>query len=172
MIFYQKEMSTPLGPMLATADEERLIRLDYGSLSEKGELHKNHIHSFIDKSPELIEKETKLLQETERQLKEYFNRERYLFSLPYKFYGTSFQKNIWEALAMEVPYGETITYKGLAESAGNRKAVRAVGGAMNKNPFSIVVPCHRVVGQNGKMTGYGGGVDKKVYLLNLENTRS
>ncbi|SDJ41320.1 methylated-DNA--[protein]-cysteine S-methyltransferase [Salimicrobium halophilum] len=169
--FYQQKIRTPLGPMLATADEEKLIRLDYGSFSDKGELHEAHIRKFLDDDPHFSEEKIGVLQETEKQLAEYFHENRQIFSLPYEFHGTTFQKKVWETLAENVPFGHTCSYKELAASAGNEKAIRAIGGAMNKNPFSIIVPCHRVVGHNGKLTGYGGGVDKKVYLLDMETTR-
>ncbi|SIS47052.1 methylated-DNA--[protein]-cysteine S-methyltransferase [Salimicrobium flavidum] len=170
MEFHQKEIVTPLGPILATADEEKLLRLDYGDAEEKGDLHKKHIRAFLDKHPVIDNGDTELLKETEKQLQEYFQGERRSFDLPYEFHGTAFQKNVWKTLASEVQFGETCSYKELAKNAGNEKAVRAIGGAMNKNPFSVIVPCHRVVGHTGKLTGYGGGVDKKVYLLELETT--
>jgi len=81
--------------------------------------------------------------------------------------GTVFQKQVWKAL-LEIPYGETRSYKQIAEAIGNPKAVRAVGMANNRNPLLIVVPCHRVIGANGKLVGYGAGLDKKEFLLRLE----
>lgn len=165
-------METPLGPMIATADENKLIRLDYGSISEKSGMHEEYIRTFLDKEPVIAREDTELLRETEEQLKEYFEGKRERFDLPYEFHGTPFQVKVWETLAERVPFGETCSYKDLAEKAGNTKAVRAIGGAMNKNPFSVLVPCHRVVGHNGKLTGYGGGIDKKMYLLDHETTRS
>ncbi|WP_347861299.1 methylated-DNA--[protein]-cysteine S-methyltransferase [Salimicrobium sp. PL1-032A] len=169
--FYQQEIRTPLGPMLATADEEKLIRLDYGGFSEKGDLHDAHVRRFLDKDPHFSEEPIRVLQDTQKQLDQYFRNQRQTFSLPYAFHGTAFQIKVWETLAESVPFGHTCSYKELAAAVGNEKAVRAIGGAMNKNPFSVIVPCHRVVGHNGKLTGYGGGVDKKVYLLDMETTR-
>src|SRR5699024_8165877 len=93
---------------------------------------------------------------------------RQAFSVPMKLYGTPFQKEVWHALMDTIPFGKTSTYKGIAQAIGKEKAVRAVGGAVNKNPISIIVPCHRVIGSNGKMVGYNGGLDKKEYLLALE----
>ncbi len=102
------------------------------------------------------------------QLREYFEGLRKEFSLPLDHQqGTPFQQQVWSALR-DIPYGETRSYKDIAEAIGIPKACRAVGMANNRNPFSIVVPCHRVVGADGKMVGYGGGVDLKVRLLEIE----
>lgn len=101
------------------------------------------------------------------QLGEYFAGDRLTFDLPTQAVGTAFQLDVWAQLAM-IPYGETITYAELALRIGNPKAVRAVGLANGRNPLSIVVPCHRVVGSNGSLTGFGGGIERKRYLLALE----
>jgi methylated-DNA-[protein]-cysteine S-methyltransferase len=101
------------------------------------------------------------------QLQEYFTGDRVNFDLPTQTAGTAFQRDVWAQLA-EIPYGETITYAELAIRIGNPKAVRAVGLANGRNPLSIVVPCHRVVGSNGALTGFGGGIERKRYLLSLE----
>lgn len=115
-----------------------------------------------------IEKENNIIAKCKVQLDEYFKGNRKEFDLEIKFIkGTEFQKNVWSELR-KIPYGETISYKTLAERIGNPKACRAVGGANNKNPIGIIVPCHRVIGANGKMIGYAEGVDKKEFLLVLE----
>lgn len=101
------------------------------------------------------------------QLEEYFRKERRTFCLPLKLKGTPFQIKVWQEL-VKIPYGETRTYKEIAMSIGNPKASRAVGMANHNNPLWIVVPCHRVIGSNGKLTGYAGGVDMKSRLLQLE----
>ena len=101
------------------------------------------------------------------QLEEYFAGQRYSFQLDLNFQGTAFQKKVWRQLA-NIPYGETITYKELAIKVGGPNYARAVGGANNKNPLPIVIPCHRVIGSNGKLTGYAGGLDIKEQLLKLE----
>lgn len=101
------------------------------------------------------------------QLEEYFNGKRKVFDFPLEMQGTEFQKKVWKALC-DIPYGETRTYKEIAIAVGNPKACRAVGMANNKNPISIVVPCHRVIGSDGKLVGYGGGIDMKIALLDLE----
>jgi len=101
------------------------------------------------------------------QLNEYFAGKRSRFDLPVLPSGTAFQKRVWDAVSA-IPYGETRTYKEIAVQAGNPLAARAVGMANNRNPIAIVIPCHRVIGHNGSLVGYGGGLDLKAYLLELE----
>jgi methylated-DNA-[protein]-cysteine S-methyltransferase len=113
--------------------------------------------------------ETDTIKEAHQQLTEYLKGERKTFDLPLNLKGTDFQKQVWMALC-DIPYGETRSYKQIAESIGNPKAVRAVGMANNRNPLLIVVPCHRVIGGNGKLVGYGAGIEKKEFLLRLEKS--
>ncbi len=107
------------------------------------------------------------LEEAARQLREYFAGRRRSFELPLAPAGTAFQKKVWSRL-QEIPYGETISYGELAARVGNSKASRAVGAANGRNPIPIVIPCHRVIGANGKLTGFGGGLPMKESLLALE----
>ena len=116
-----------------------------------------------------IEQETPLIKEAYRQLSEYLKGERKGFDLPLLIKGTTFQQQVWKAL-LEIPYGETRSYKQIAVAIGNPKAVRAVGMANNRNPLLIVVPCHRVIGADGKLVGYGAGIEKKEFLLRLEKS--
>lgn len=116
---------------------------------------------------EFMEQETPLLQKAAEQLREYFEGRRNAFDLTLSLCGTKFQQADWQAL-QTIPYGETRSYKQIAEQIGNPKACRAVGMANNRNPVMIIVPCHRVVGHDGKMVGYAGGLDTKKYLLELE----
>ena len=111
--------------------------------------------------------ETTLIKEAVKQLKEYLDGKRKDFNVPLALDGTPFQKAVWKAL-QEIPYGETRSYREIAESIGRPKACRAVGMANNKNPVAIIVPCHRVIGSNGKLVGYAGGMDVKEKLLELE----
>lgn len=101
------------------------------------------------------------------QLCEYFDGSRQIFSLPLEPRGTEFQRRVWKALC-EIPYGETRSYAEIAVSVGNPKGCRAVGMANHRNPISIFIPCHRVIGTDGSLVGYGGGIDIKRYLLDLE----
>ncbi len=159
-------MYTPIGKLKVVEEENYIIEL---SLLEKNKLQ--------DLNCEMAPAETKmtddgnedspLLLTAKRQLEEYFAGERKLFTLPLKPKGTTFQQKVWKAL-LDIPYGETRSYKEVAIQAGNEKACRAVGMANNRNPIMILVPCHRVIGTNGAMVGYGAGISVKEYLLNLE----
>jgi methylated-DNA-[protein]-cysteine S-methyltransferase len=115
--------------------------------------------------------ETNLLRNAALQLNEYLEGKRNSFDLPLNPKGTEFQKKVWAALC-DIPYGETRSYKQIAESVGNPKACRAVGMANNKNPIMIFIPCHRVVGSDGSLTGYAGGLDMKEKLLSLEKRKA
>ena len=119
--------------------------------------------------PGAIEKETPLIWETVRMLREYFDGKRKSFDLPLRPSGTEFQIKAWNAL-LSIPYGQTRSYKEQAEAIGNPKACRAVGNANGKNPISIIIPCHRVIGSNGSLVGFGGGLDVKRMLLDLEKS--
>jgi methylated-DNA-[protein]-cysteine S-methyltransferase len=110
---------------------------------------------------------TPLLRQAAAELREYFEGERRAFTVPLAPKGTPFQQKVWSAL-QTIPYGETRAYKDIAAMVGNEKACRAVGMANNRNPLPIFIPCHRVVGSSGKLVGYAGGLDVKMYLLGLE----
>ncbi|WP_058485292.1 methylated-DNA--[protein]-cysteine S-methyltransferase [Defluviitalea phaphyphila] len=114
--------------------------------------------------------ETRLLKICRKQLEEYFKRKRKNFDLPLSLEGTEFQLKVWKAL-QEIPYGQTCSYKDIAKKINNPKASRAVGMANNKNPISIIIPCHRVIGSKGNLVGYRGGLDIKEKLLYLEKSR-
>jgi methylated-DNA-[protein]-cysteine S-methyltransferase len=111
-----------------------------------------------------------LFREATRQLEAYFSGKLEYFDLKLAPEGTEFQKSVWKALC-KIPYGETRTYKDIAASVGKPKAYRAVGLANNRNPIAIIVPCHRVIGSNGKLTGYASGLDVKAFLLKLEENK-
>lgn len=114
---------------------------------------------------------SKIIEETRRQLDEYFRHERQAFDIPLLTAGTEFQKSVWNSL-MEIPYGQTITYGELATRLGKPAAVRAVANANGANAISIIIPCHRVIGSNNTLTGYGGGLEAKKFLLELEQTQT
>lgn len=145
---------TPIGKIVVVEEEDAIIGLYF---------REEDIREIRD----IKEAKTPLLEEARKQLNEYFKGERKVFDLPFKLNGTEFQKKVWKALC-HIPYGETFSYKDIAKSIGNENASRAVGNANNKNPLSIFIPCHRVIGANGKLVGYGGGLDIKIKLLELE----
>ncbi len=109
----------------------------------------------------------KVLSDCIKQLEEYFNKKRKEFSLPLDMQGTEFQKRVWSEL-LNIPFGKMISYLQLSKRLGDEKSIRAVGGANGKNPISIIVPCHRVIGSNETLVGYGGCLDKKKWLLEFE----
>lgn len=115
-----------------------------------------------------ILEESEITNEAAKQLIDFFDKKRVDFDLPLKPKGTDFQKQVWQAL-LEIPYGETRSYKEIAIAIDNPKGVRAVGMANNRNPISFIIPCHRVIGSDGSLVGYGGGMDLKVFLLELES---
>ncbi len=113
------------------------------------------------------QKETRLIQQAARQLIEYLKGQRRKFDLPLRLMGTEMQQEVWQAL-LTIPYGQTRSYKQIAEQIGRPRAYRAVGMANNRNPVAIIVPCHRVIGADGSLVGYGGGLHIKEHLLKLE----
>ncbi len=129
------------------------------------------ITDIVFKTIDCPVEETELIRETKRQLDEYFAGNRKDFDVPTRLNGTEFQKRVWLALR-DIPYGKTASYKDIAAAVGCPKGYRAVGMANNRNPISIIYPCHRVVGSDGSLTGYGGGLDVKAKLLELERRNS
>ena len=119
---------------------------------------------------EFIEQDNEILQITRMQLDEYFNMQRGEFDIPIQMVGTDFQRSVWKAL-LKVPYGTTSTYLQLAKDIGNEKAVRAVANANGANAIGIIIPCHRIIGTNGALTGYAGGLLLKKRLLELEQKK-
>ena len=161
---YKKRINTPIGEMLAIATDEAICMLDFVDsknwLKDKEKLVKHY-------GATQVAEDSLLLSELEKQLKEYFTKKRKEFSLPLALVGTSFQEEVWKVL-QTIPYGEVRSYKEQATAVGNPKGVRAVANANGKNRISIVIPCHRVIGSNGKLTGYAGGIERKKYMLDLE----
>ncbi|MDT7729084.1 MAG: methylated-DNA-[protein]-cysteine S-methyltransferase [Actinomycetota bacterium] len=150
-------IDSPIGPLTTVATN--------GVLSGLYMVRQRHLpaeESFGER-----DSDAEVFAETEQQLKEYFAGQRRDFDLPVVFHGTPFQQRVWTAL-QEIPYGETVSYGRLADELGQPTAARAVGLANGKNPISVIVPCHRVVGSNGDLTGYGGGLERKRYLLDFE----
>ncbi|WP_454936893.1 methylated-DNA--[protein]-cysteine S-methyltransferase [Capnocytophaga leadbetteri] len=162
---YKKKIITPIGEMIAMATDEAICLLDF--FDSKTLLIDQTIAMQHFKITDDEEKDTPLLLELAHQLNEYFAKERKEFTLPIELIGTSFLQKVWKMLQI-IPYGETRTYKEQAIAVGNPKGVRAVANANAKNRISIIVPCHRVIGTNGTLTGYAGGLDRKKFLLDLE----
>jgi methylated-DNA-[protein]-cysteine S-methyltransferase len=160
MNYAYKMISSPVGELKLVAGDNGLVAILWENVNPKrmklGALVENHDHP--------------VLLETERQLKEYFQGKRKSFSLKLDLTGTKFQNDVWQAL-LAIPFGETRSYGQLARQLGNPRATRAVGAANGRNPIPIVVPCHRVIGASGKLTGFGGGLKTKAHLLELESNQ-
>ena len=153
----QSYYQSPLGTMLLAASEKNLVGIWFA-----GQRHQPDTSDWAsdDRHP--------LLRRVKTELDEYFAGQRHSFALPLDMAcGTAFQQSVWRAL-LTIPYGSSISYGALSSAIGRPSAVRALGGAVGRNPFSIVVPCHRVIGANGALTGYAGGLERKAALLKVE----
>ena len=155
---------TPLGPMLAGAINNKICLLEFTD-RRMLETQLKRIKKIFN--TELVPGNDSFFSELNRQLEEYFRGERKDFNIPLSFEGTPFQMKVWNEL-LKIPYGTTVSYKTQAINIGNPKAVRAVGKANGDNRISIIIPCHRVIGSNGELVNYGGGIWRKQYLINLE----
>ena len=156
---YYCYLETPIGDLLLAGDEQALTLVGF----PQGSMRR-------DPEPDWIYNE-KPFVEARKQLAEYFAGDRKSFELPLKLTGTEFQVRVLEEL-QRIPYGETKSYRDIAERIGRPKAVRAVGAANGRNPIPIIIPCHRVIGSHGELTGFGGGLDTKEALLRLEAENS
>ncbi|MEI9810238.1 MAG: methylated-DNA--[protein]-cysteine S-methyltransferase [Bacteroidota bacterium] len=157
MNYSYKFFNSPVGRLTLIASEKGLAAI----LWENDDPNRVHAKAVLEDNNDPV------LLETERQLQEYFEGNRDSFSLPLDLEGTTFQKQVWEALST-IPYGETRNYTQIAKQIGNPKAVRAVGAANGRNPISIILPCHRVIGASGSLTGFAGGLETKARLLSME----
>jgi methylated-DNA-[protein]-cysteine S-methyltransferase len=157
MTYFFKTMESPVGELKLVASDKGLTAI----------IWENDDPLRIRLSPMSEDQNHPVLLEVERQLKGYFSGKRKSFSLDLDFKGTEFQKKVWAAL-LTIPFGETRSYGQIAKQIKSPKAVRAVGAANGKNPISIIAPCHRVIGANGKLTGFAGGLEAKALLLALE----
>jgi methylated-DNA-[protein]-cysteine S-methyltransferase len=149
---FLKYYNSPIGMFELKATDKHLTHLSF-------------VENIIDE-----ERDCDLLTDVINQLDEYFLKKRKIFQVPMLLEGTTFRKQVWQAL-QGIPYGKVVSYKDVGTMIGNPKASRAVGQANNSNPIAIIIPCHRVIGANKKLVGYGGGLDKKEYLLELENIK-
>lgn len=161
---YLKEIKTPLGELFACADNKGVCLLEFPD--SKG-LDKELKEISKTLQGEIVKGENEHLKLLERELNEYFQGKRKSFSVLLNTVGTDFQKQVWESL-LKIPYGTTTSYQKQANLLGRPKAVRAVANANGQNKISILIPCHRVIGSNGTLTGYGGGLLRKQKLLEIE----
>ncbi len=161
---YLQYFHTPYGELVLGESGGELCLCDWKYRKMRDQID-NRIQTGLQAEFKL--EETELLDETKSQLNEYFARERTTFDLPLLFVGSDFQKSVWEKL-LTIPYGKTSSYMELSRILGDEKAIRAVATANGANAISIIVPCHRVIGSDGSLTGYAGGLNAKQKLLQLE----
>jgi methylated-DNA-[protein]-cysteine S-methyltransferase len=159
------EMPSPIGKLVLVATDRGLCAIEFGSYKEQREKLERWANRFI--GVHQMQQDTRALQPIREQLEQYFLGDRQSFEIEFDLYGTDFQKRVWKALT-DISFGATAAYKDVALAIGNPKAVRAVGGANNRNPIPVIIPCHRVIGASGDLVGYGGGLDVKIILLELE----
>ena len=159
---------SPCGELIIATIDGELVMSDW----KQGWHHETILNRFkrLTGLP-WVKGENGVIEKTISELKEYFDGQRRQFDLPLRMIGSAFQIKVWNAL-LQIPYGEQCSYADVAHAIHNPKAVRAVGGAVGQNPFSIIIPCHRVVGANRSLTGYGGGYEAKKFLLRLENPQA
>lgn len=155
---------SPVGDLLLAGDDDALTHISFPKrdLSDGGTAGGKFVPQANWRQDECA------FTHTRKQLQQYFSRQLTAFDLSLKPQGTDFQQLVWQAL-IDIPYGETVSYRTIADSIDRPKAVRAVGNANGRNPIPIVIPCHRVIGKDGSLTGFGGGLPVKRFLLDLEN---
>ncbi len=156
--------NTPYGELILGSHNKQLCLCDWRYRNKRDSINlrlKNGLNA------EFIEKDDIVLKEAKKQLNEYFSHKRKIFDIPLLMVGTTFQKKVWNSL-LKIPFGKTSSYLQLAENIGDKNAVRAVASANGANAISIIIPCHRIIGSNGKLVGYAGGLKTKADLLGLE----
>jgi methylated-DNA-[protein]-cysteine S-methyltransferase len=157
---------TPVGELILGSFQDKLCLCDWRYRKMRDEID-NRIKKSLDSI--YLEEETPVIQAAKEQLNEYLNGQRKEFSIPLLLVGTDFQQSVWNEL-LKISYGKTETYLGLSKKLGNEKAIRAVAGANGANSISIFIPCHRIIGSDGKLIGYAGGLSTKKKLLRLEGS--
>lgn len=160
-----KYYNSPVGELIIGSFNNELCLCDWRYRKMRNDIDQR-IQKGLD--AEYKEGDSKIIQQTILQLDEYFNEERTEFNIPLKLVGTDFQQQVWNQL-LQIPFGETSSYLELSKDLGNEKAIRAVASANGANAISIIVPCHRIIGSDGKLVGYAGGLNAKKKLLQLES---
>jgi len=162
------EINTPIGKMIAGATAKGICLLEF---DEPKRLEKHRKHFLKVRNSELISGESIYFEELGKQISAYFDKKIFQFSIPLDLIGSNFQIEVWNEL-LKIPFGQTRTYKQQAIAVGNVKSIRAVASANGDNAVSILVPCHRVIGSDGSLTGYGGKIWRKQFLLELESNQA
>jgi len=167
-VIHMTEFETPLGLMLAGATSKGICVLEF---SNRIRLEKEFSDLQKLLNAVMLPGRNHHLDQLENELKEYFDGSRKTFTVPLHIPGNEFSQSVWKTL-QEIPYGKTCSYKEQADMMNNPKAIRAIAATNGKNRLAIIIPCHRVIGSNGSMTGYAGGIDKKIWLLRFERGNS
>lgn len=162
---FSTDIKTPIGDMVACATDQGICLLEFKERSNVEKQIKG-VSSYLNK--EIIQGHNSYLLKLQEQLDQYFSKNIKKFNLPIEMTGTDFQKSVWNAL-LEIPFGNTISYLELSKNLGDPKAIRAVANANAANKIAIIIPCHRVIGSDGSLTGYAGGLWRKRHLLNIED---
>lgn len=162
---YTADFSSPYGELILGSFEDQLCICDWKYRKMRAQVDQRVKNAFEAK---FVPGETEVIKQTKQELNEYFEGKRTEFSIPMNLAGTDFQKSVWKAL-LEIPFGKTESYLGLSKILNNVKAIRAVAAANGANAISILIPCHRIVGSQGELIGYAGGLPAKKQLLELEN---
>ena len=157
--------NSPFGEMILGSYDDRLCMADWKHRKGRETIDKR-VQKALKAS--FVEKEDCVLMQAKEELEDYFKGQRQSFDIPLLLLGTALQKKVWQEL-MQIPYGDTVSYKEVAQKTGYEKALRAVASAVGANAISLFVPCHRVIGSNGSLTGYAGGLEAKKSLLEIEN---
>ena len=157
--------TSPCGELILASVGDELCLCDWNGMS-CAERSKRRISKYVN--VEFRTESSSVIEKTKSQLDDYFAGKRKVFNIPLGPFGTDFQLQVWQSL-LDIPYGETRSYMDIARTIGNPKGVRAVAQAIGANGINILIPCHRVIGSNRSLTGYTGGLDKKVYMLELES---
>ncbi len=156
---YYSVIKSPIGDLMLVADASAVTGLYFAG----------HDHIPAESKHWILNGEHSVLRQVAKQLQEYFAGKRRIFSVPLRLAGTDFQQKVWREIAL-IPYGKTISYSDLAKRAGAPRAIRAAGTTTGRNPVSIIIPCHRVMGKDGGLCGFAGGLERKRHLLELENS--
>jgi AraC family transcriptional regulator of adaptative response/methylated-DNA-[protein]-cysteine methyltransferase len=159
---YSVAIDTPIGKLMAVATESGLSALEF--IDENKSLS-----NFLKSKYRILDSGNSITDQTKKELQEYFEKKRITFSIPLDFIGTNFQKAVWKSL-LQIKFGKTSSYEEQARLLGNPLAIRAMAHANGLNKIAIIVPCHRVIGKNGSMTGYAGGIWRKEWLLDHEGS--
>lgn len=165
-VIYCRNINTKIGNLNIFSTNKGLCKIAFNNES-KNVINNSDFQNIIIWNEDLQGKKSDINDNVESQLLSYFDKKLKAFIIPFDIKGTAFQMKVWREL-VKIPYGQTTSYKKVAEAIGKPNAYRAVGNANNKNPIPIIIPCHRVISENGKITGYAGGIAKKKALLILE----